>query len=225
MTDPRPLIRVEEVTKAWPAPEGVVRALDRVSLTVTEGEFLAVTGPSGSGKSTLLSLLACIELPTAGEIRIGGRPVKGFSDDGLAAFRRDHIGFVPGQFGLFPHLTVGENLELPLLLKNVAGGVGERCTAVLAAVGLGPDLLSRRPDELPREQQRRVAIARALVNDPEIIVCDEPAVDLDSKAGEGILALLSDLNRKGKTILIATRDPPVAARAGRTIRLADGRVA
>jgi len=225
VTDSRPLVRVEEVTKVWPTPSGGVRALDRVSLDIGEGEFLAVTGPSGSGKSTLLSLVGCLDFPTGGEIRIGGRPVKGLSDDGLAALRRDRVGFVPARFGLVPLFTVRENLEFPLLLKKEAGGKDGRSAGVLAAAGLGPDLLPRRPDELTPGQQRRAAIARALVNDPAILVCDEPTLDLDSKESEGVMTLLADLNRKGKTVLIAARDPQVAARAGRTVRLVDGRIA
>jgi putative ABC transport system ATP-binding protein len=223
--EPSPIIRLDDVTKIYPMPGGDVRALDRLSLAVMPGEFVAVMGPSGSGKTTLLNLVGCLDIPSAGDIRIGGRSVKALSDDELATLRRDHIGFVFQQFNLLPLLTILENVEFPLLLKRQARGTRERCSDVLRAAGLTPDLHSHRPAELSGGQQQRAGIARALVNDPPILLCDEPTGNLDSGAGAAIMGLLSDLNRQGKTILVVTHDPRIAGYAGRTIRMVDGRVA
>jgi putative ABC transport system ATP-binding protein len=220
-----PVIRLDAVTKIYPMPAGDVRALDRLSLEIRPGEFIAIMGPSGSGKSTLLNLIGCLDVPTTGEIQVGGRPVKALSDDELTVLRRDHIGFVFQQFNLIPLLTVLENVEFPLILKSRSRGDRDRCREVLRAVGLTPDLDTHRPAELSGGQQQRAAIARALVNDPEILLCDEPTGNLDSKTGDTIMALLTDLNQKGKTIIVVTHDPRIAGHAGRTIRMVDGRVA
>jgi putative ABC transport system ATP-binding protein len=189
------------------------------------GEFIAIMGPSGSGKSTLLNLIGCLDVPSSGDLRINGRPVKSLPDDELTTLRRDHIGFVFQQFNLIPLLTVLENVEFPLLLAGRVAGSRDRCREVLGAVGLTPDLFTHRPTELSGGQQQRAAIARALVNDPEILLCDEPTGNLDTRTGETIMDLLSDLNRQGKTILVVTHDPRIAGHAGRTIRMVDGRVA
>lgn len=224
MTETYPIIRLADVTKIYPMPAGDVLALDRVSLDVMPGEFIAIMGPSGSGKSTLLNLIGCLDVPSAGEIVIGGKSVRALSDDELTTLRRDHIGFVFQQFNLIPLLTVLENVEFSLVLKG-ASGARERSREVLGAVGFTPDLFTHRPAELSGGQQQRAAIARALVNDPGILLCDEPTGNLDTKTGDTIMALLSDLNRKGKTILVVTHDPRIAGHAGRTIRMVDGRVA
>jgi putative ABC transport system ATP-binding protein len=225
VTDTYPIIRLDGVTKTYPMPAGDVRALDALSLEVMPGEFIAIMGPSGSGKSTLLNLIGCLDVPTDGDIHISGRSVKTLSDDDLTGLRRDHIGFVFQQFNLIPLLNIVENVEFPLILKRRAPGTRERCFEVLGAVGLTPDLYTHRPAELSGGQQQRAAIARALVNDPEILLCDEPTGNLDSKTGDTIMALLVDLNRKGKTILVVTHDPRIAGYAGRTIRMVDGRIA
>jgi len=219
-----PAIRLREVTKVYPAPGGGVRALDHLSLEVREGDFLAVTGPSGSGKSTLIRLMGCLEVPTAGEIQVGGRPVGALPDDELSVLRREGIGFVFQQGNFLPLLTLIENMEVPLLLKGHARVDRGRCRELLRAVGLPPGLDTRMPEELPEGQLQRAAIARALVNDPGILLCDEPAGNLDSGTGDGIMDLLTGLNREGRTIILATHNPRIAARAGRTVRLADGRV-
>jgi putative ABC transport system ATP-binding protein len=225
VTDPYPIIRLEDVTKIYPMPAGDVRALDHLSLEVMPGEFIAIMGPSGSGKSTLLSLIGCLDVPTTGEIEIGGHRVKALSDDELTTIRRDNIGFVFQHFNLIPLLTTLENVEFPLLLARRAAGSRERCAEVLGAVGLTPDLFIHRPSELSGGQQQRAAIARALVNDPGILLCDEPTGNLDTKTGDTIMALLGSLNRQGKTILVVTHDPRIAGFASRTIRMVDGRVA
>jgi putative ABC transport system ATP-binding protein len=225
LTDTYPIIRLDGVTKTYPMQAGDVRALDALSLDVMPGEFIAIMGPSGSGKSTLLNLIGCLDVPTKGDIHITGLPVKALSDDDLTSLRRDHIGFVFQQFNLIPLLDIVENVEFPLILKRGAPGTRDRCYEVLRAVGLTPDLYTHRPAELSGGQQQRAAIARALVNDPEILLCDEPTGNLDSKTGDTIMALLVDLNRRGKTILVVTHDPRIAGYAGRTIRMVDGRVA
>jgi len=225
LTDTYPIIRLDDVTKIYPMPAGDVRALDTLSLEVMPGEFIAIMGPSGSGKSTLLNLIGCLDVPTTGDVHIAGLSVKTLSDDELASLRRDNIGFVFQQFNLIPLFTILENVEFPLILARRAPGTRERCFEVLGAVGLTPDLYTHRPAELSGGQQQRAAIARALVNDPEILLCDEPTGNLDSKTGDTIMALLVDLNRKGKTILVVTHDPRIAGYAGRTIRMVDGRVA
>ena len=225
VTDPYPIIRLEDVTKVYPMPAGDVLALDHLSLDVMAGEFIAIMGPSGSGKSTLLNLIGCLDVPTTGEIVISGRPVRSLSDDDLTTLRRDNIGFVFQTFNLIPLLSVLENVEFPLLLRGRPAGSRERCTEVLGAVGLTPDLFTHRPSELSGGQQQRVAIARALVNDPGILLCDEPTGNLDTRTGDTIMALLGALNRQGKTILLVTHDPRIAGFASRTIRIVDGRVA
>jgi putative ABC transport system ATP-binding protein len=225
LTDTYPIIRLDDVTKIYPMPAGDVRALDTLSLDVMPGEFIAIMGPSGSGKSTLLNLIGCLDVPTTGDVHIAGLSVKTLSDDELTSLRRDNIGFVFQQFNLIPLFTILENVEFPLILARRAPGIRERCFEVLGAVGLTPDLYTHRPAELSGGQQQRAAIARALVNDPEILLCDEPTGNLDSKTGDTIMALLMDLNRKGKTILVVTQDPRIAGYAGRTIRMVDGRVA
>ena len=225
VTDTYPIIRLDDVTKTYPMPAGDVRAIDAISLNVMPGEFIAIMGPSGSGKSTLLNLIGCLDVPTGGDIHISGLSVKTLSDDDLTILRRDHIGFVFQQFNLIPLLDIVENVEFPRILKRRAPGTRERCIEVLGAVGLTPDLYTHRPAELSGGQQQRAAIARALVNDPEILLCDEPTGNLDSKTGDTIMALLVDLNRRGKTILVVTHDPRIAGYAGRTIRMVDGRVA
>jgi putative ABC transport system ATP-binding protein len=224
LTDTYPIIRLDDVTKIYPMPAGDVRALDTLSLDVMPGEFIAIMGPSGSGKSTLLNLIGCLDVPTAGDVHIAGLSVKTLSDDELTSLRRDNIGFVFQQFNLIPLFTILENVEFPLILARRAPGTRERCFEVLGAVGLTPDLYTHRPAELSGGQQQRAAIARALVNDPEILLCDEPTGNLDSKTGDTIMALLVDLNRKGKTILVVTHDPRIAGYAGRTIRMVDGRI-
>jgi len=225
LTDTYPIIRLDGVTKVYPMPAGEIRALDRLSMDVHLGEFIAFMGPSGSGKSTLLNLIGCLDVPTAGDIQINGLSVKALSDDARTNLRRDHIGFVFRQGNLLPRLSVLENVEFPLAFQRRIRRTRERCLEVLVAAGLPPDLSTRRPGDLSGGEQQRAAIARALVNDPEILLCDEPTGNLDSKTGEAIMGLLTDLNREGRTILLATHDPRMAAFAGRTVRMTDGRIA
>jgi putative ABC transport system ATP-binding protein len=219
------IIRFHEVTKVYPLPGEDVVALDGVNLDLAPGDFVAIMGPSGSGKSTLLNLMGCLDTPTSGELCIKGRNIRGMSDEELTELRRDHIGFIFQVFNLLPLLTALENVQYPLILKTGDRECQDRCLAVLAAMELDESLYSHKPSELSGGQQQRVAIARALVNDPEILLADEPTGNLDSKTGTAIMALLADLNRnQGKTIIMVTHDPAIARYARRIIRIVDGKI-
>ncbi|NVO67439.1 ABC transporter ATP-binding protein [Methanofollis tationis] len=224
MTEQEPIIRFVDVSKVYPLQAGDVVALDHVSLDVPAGEFLAIMGPSGSGKSTLLNLMGCLDTPTSGTLSIKGKDIGTLSDDELTALRRDHIGFIFQQFNLIPLLNVLENVEFPRLLKERKGGCSQTCRDVIHAVGLEDELLTHTPAELSGGQQQRVAIARALVNDPEILLADEPTGNLDTKTGTGIMELLTAMNRRGKTIIMVTHDPRIAEYARRTINIVDGQI-
>ena len=219
-----PLLLFREVSKIYPLPAGDVVALDCVTLTVMAGEFIAVMGPSGSGKSTLLNMMGCLDVPTAGEIYLSGQEISRMSDDDLTRLRRDRIGFVFQQFNLIPLLSAIENVEFPILLTTARAESRRRAVEVLSAVGIEASHFSHKPGELSGGQQQRVAIARALVNDPDILLCDEPTGNLDTKTGTAIMDLLTAENRRGKTVIMVTHDPDVAAYARRTIRIVDGRI-
>ena len=219
-----PIIAFEDVTKVYSLPAGDVVALDHVSMEVLPGEFIAVMGPSGSGKSTMLNLIGCLDQPTTGRVLIDGHDLGVMSDAERTALRRDHIGFVFQQFNLLPLLNIVENVEFPLVLKYRQKDVGRAAHSVIQAVGLEELLYSHKPAELSGGQQQRVAIARALINDPDIILCDEPTGNLDSRSGGLIMDLLASMNQKGKTVIVVTHDPKVAAYARRSLNLMDGRI-
>lgn len=213
------------ITKIYPLLGGNVTALDSVSGSIKRGEFIAIMGPSGSGKSTLLNILGCLDVPDSGEVLINGVETTHMSDDDLTRLRRDHIGFIFQQFNLIPLLTARENVEYPLLLKTGTTACDDRCLDVLRSVALESNLDSHKPSELSGGQQQRVAIARALVNDPEILLCDEPTGNLDTKTGKAIMELLNRLCKdQGKTIIIVTHDPSVAVYAHRKIQIVDGKI-
>ncbi|WP_214041613.1 ABC transporter ATP-binding protein [Methanoculleus sp.] len=220
-----PILRFEDVTKIYPLPAGDVVALDHVSLTVDAGEFIAVMGPSGSGKSTLLNMMGCLDVPTTGKIYLSGQEISRMGDDDLTRLRRDRIGFVFQQFNLIPLLSAVENVEFPLVLTTGREESRRRAIEVLRMMHLDDALFSHRPGELSGGEQQRVAIARALVNDPDLLLCDEPTGNLDSKTGTAIMDLLAEENREGKTIVMVTHDPNVAAYARRTVQIVDGRLA
>ncbi|CVK31784.1 MULTISPECIES: ABC transporter ATP-binding protein [Methanoculleus] len=219
-----PIVRFEDVTRVYPLPAGAVVALDHVSLTVEPGEFIAVMGPSGSGKSTLLNLMGCLDVPTTGKIYFAGQDISRLGDDDLTRLRRDHIGFVFQQFNLIPLLSALENVEFPVLLTAGREESRRRATEVLRAMNLDDALFSHRPGELSGGEQQRVAIARALANDPDLLLCDEPTGNLDTKTGTAIMDLLAAENRRGKTIVMVTHDPRVAGYARRRIQIVDGRL-
>jgi putative ABC transport system ATP-binding protein len=218
------IIKVENVKKIYRMGDNEVRALDGVSLVVEEGEFLIVMGPSGSGKTTLLHLMGCLDKPTEGEIYIASTSVSKLNDSQLAKIRNKMVGFVFQQFNLLPRLTALENVELPMIYAGVPKSARrKKAKELLELVGLG-DRLHHRPTQLSGGQMQRVAIARALANDPMVLLADEPTGNLDSKSGEEILKIFSELNERGQTIIIVTHDPEVAKHAGRIVRMRDGKI-
>lgn len=215
-------IDLKGVNKTYRKGSEEVRALVDVTLRVEPGEFLAVIGPSGSGKSTLMNILGLLDRPDSGVYELDGANVEGFTPDDLARIRNEKLGFVFQTFHLLPRTTAVENVELPLIYSTRAdiAGLGERA---LEAVGL-KDRAKHIPSELSGGQQQRVAIARALVNEPEIILADEPTGNLDSQAGQEVMAIFQELNRQGKTIVLITHDQNIAAVANRVVEIVDGRI-
>ncbi len=216
------VITAQDLTKVYKMGEVEVHALRGLSMKVERGEVVAIVGPSGSGKSTLMNILGCLDRPSAGEYTLDGVEVSGMSDDELANVRNHKIGFVFQSFNLLSRQTALANVELPLRYAGNTNHRRERARAALEAVGL-QDRITHRPFELSGGQQQRVAIARSLVNEPAMILADEPTGNLDSKVGQEIMDLLLRLNReRGTTLVIVTHDPNIAAQAQRTIRVQDG---
>jgi len=222
-TSARILVEIRDLAKYYRRGDQVIPVLVGIDLDVMLGDFVALMGPSGSGKTTLLNLIAGIDKPSGGTIKVGGVDIAGFSDADLAQWRASHVGFIFQFYNLLPVLTAFENVELPLLLATLSRRERrERVEVVLSLVGLA-DRADHYPGELSGGQQQRVAIARALITDPTLIVADEPTGDLDRTTGEEILALLDRLNRDlGKTILMVTHDPKAADKAHRVVRLEKG---
>jgi putative ABC transport system ATP-binding protein len=217
------VVEAKNVTKVYRMGEFDVQALRGVSVQITRSEVVSIMGPSGSGKSTLMNVLGCLDRPTAGEYDLDGEKVANLTDDQLSSVRNRKVGFVFQQFNLLPRQTALSNVTLPLRYAGVSGRkMQEKARAALETVGLG-DRIHHKPNELSGGQQQRVAIARALVNDPAIILADEPTGALDSKSGQEIMDLLLKMNReKGTTLIFVTHDPRVAAMTQRTIHLIDG---
>jgi macrolide transport system ATP-binding/permease protein len=219
-----PLLELRGIVRRFKAGDTEVRALDEVSLTIWPGEFVAIMGQSGSGKSTLMNVIGCLDRPDAGDYHILGRPVAGLSPDALASLRRQTFGFVFQRYNLLPGASAAENVEMPALYAGLpAPARAERAQALLARLGMA-DRSSHRPSQLSGGQQQRVAIARALVNDPPVILADEPTGALDSKSSAEVMALLAQLHAEGRTIILITHDPQVAAHAQRIVRITDGRI-
>lgn len=224
VTQPDEVIRIEKLTKDYVLGAETVHALRGVDLVVYRNEYIAIMGPSGSGKSTLMNLIGCLDTPTGGEYWLNGQAVSQLTDDELARIRNREIGFVFQTFNLLPRATALHNVELPLVYAGVnAKDRRERAAQMLERVGLG-DRMMHRPNELSGGQRQRVAIARALINDPAILLADEPTGNLDSKNGQAVMSLLSELHADGATICMVTHDPRYADYADRKIHMFDGRI-
>lgn len=224
MSSAAPLLRLANVSRHYESGDSVVKALDDVTLDIYHGEFVAIMGQSGSGKSTLMNILGCLDRPTSGSYYADGRDAAALTGDALAALRRDIFGFVFQRYNLLATATAEENVEIPALYAGIKKQQRRsRAAELLARLGLG-DRSGHRPGQLSGGQQQRVAIARALMNDPPVILADEPTGALDSKSGEEVMALLKDLHAQGRTIILITHDEQVAAHARRLVRIQDGRI-
>ena len=218
------VIELKDIMKTYQMGDSIVHALDHVNLEIGAGEFTSIMGPSGSGKSTLMNVIGCLDRPTSGQYFLDGKEIGGYDDDELAVTRNQKIGFVFQNFNLLPRLSALVNVALPL----VYAGVPEverlkRARETLAAVGLG-DRVEHRPNEMSGGQRQRVAIARALINQPAIIMADEPTGNLDSKSSYEIMDIFRELNEAGKTIVMVTHEPDIAERTKRIIHMVDGKI-
>jgi len=219
------LVELRSVSKIYRLGDEEIRALDNITLDIDEGEFISIIGPSGSGKSTLMHILGCLDSPTHGTIQLDGTMIQGASSRELAAIRNRKIGFVFQFFNLLPKLNVLQNVELPMIYSGISSKVRrERAMKALESVDLA-NRAKHRPSQLSGGQQQRAAIARALVNSPRIVFADEPTGNLDSHTGEAILQLFRRLSQEGRTIVLVTHDPEIAAVTPRRIEIRDGKIA
>lgn len=220
-----PVAELRDVSKVYGHGDALVRALDHLSLTVQRGDYLAVMGASGSGKSTAMNILGCLDRPSTGSYQLNGTPVESLDDDQLADLRNRELGFVFQQFHLLPHLSALDNVILPMVYAGVPHEQRQlRARAALERVGLG-QRLANKPNQLSGGQQQRVAIARAIINQPALLLADEPTGALDSRTTAEVLDILDDLHRGGMTVVIVTHEDDVAARAQQVVHFRDGRIA
>ena len=218
------LVEIKDVCKIYNPGENEVRALDHVSLTIDEQEFVAIIGHSGSGKSTLMNMLGCLDVPTSGEYWLHGQDVSALSDDELSDIRNREIGFIFQGFNLIPNLTALENVELPLIYRGVSKSVREELSVeALKKVGL-EHRMDHKPSEMSGGQQQRVAIARAIAQAPPVILADEPTGNLDSNSTKEIMDILKGLHKEGRTVILITHDNEIAAQAKRVIKIRDGKI-
>ena len=218
------LVEIKDVCKIYNPGENEVRALDHVSLTIDEQEFVAIIGHSGSGKSTLMNMLGCLDVPTSGEYWLHGQDVSALSDDELSDIRNREIGFIFQGFNLIPNLTALENVELPLIYRGVCKSVREELSVeALKKVGL-EHRMDHKPSEMSGGQQQRVAIARAIAQAPPVILADEPTGNLDSNSTKEIMDILKGLHKEGRTVILITHDNEIAAQAKRVIKIRDGKI-
>ncbi len=218
------LVEIRDICKVYNPGENEVRALDHVSVTIDEGEFVAIIGQSGSGKSTLMNMLGCLDVPTSGTYRLHGQDVADMSDDELSDIRNREIGFIFQGFNLIPNLTARENVELPLIYRGVSKGQRrELAERALEKVGLS-HRMDHKPSEMSGGQQQRVAIARAIAQAPPVILADEPTGNLDSHSTGEIMGILRELYEEGRTVILITHDNEIAARARRVIKIRDGKI-
>jgi putative ABC transport system ATP-binding protein len=218
------IIRIEGLERRYDMGGEIIHALRGVSLTISRNEYVAIMGPSGSGKSTMMNVLGCLDTPDAGSYWLNGQEVSQLTDDALARVRNKEIGFVFQTFNLLPRASALHNVELPLVYAGVSAAErSERARHALDRVGLG-DRMHHRPNELSGGQRQRVAIARALVNQPSILLADEPTGNLDSSTSEEIMAVFAELHRLGQTVIMVTHEPDIAEHAERVVTLRDGRV-
>ncbi len=218
------MIKIANMCKTYRMGDNVVNALNNVSIVIGKHEFVAIIGPSGSGKSTLMNMLGCLDTPTSGTYILDGKEVSKLSDDQLAEIRNKKIGFIFQGFNLIQKLNALENVELPLVYQGVGSKERHaRSVKALETVGLG-DRIHHKPNELSGGQQQRVAIARALVNDPPMILADEPTGNLDSKSGMEVMNTMKELHKQGNTIILITHDINIAAMAERVVRIQDGEI-
>ena len=218
------MIALQKLMKIYQMGDSTVHALDGVSLFIGQGEFVAITGPSGSGKSTLMNILGCLDRPTSGSYQLDGAEVAMLNDDQLALTRNKKIGFVFQNFNLLPRISALHNIALPLVYAGVAEKERlDRSLTVLMKVGLA-ERRDHRPNELSGGQRQRIAIARALVNDPAILIADEPTGNLDTKSSLEIMDIFCDLHKQGRTIIMVTHEPDIAAYAERVVHVRDGRI-
>ncbi len=220
----REIIKLENITKVYQTAGIKTQALRGINLTVYEGEFLSIMGASGSGKTTLMNIIGCLDIPTSGKYYLLGKDVSKLDDDHLSQIRNEYIGFVFQQFFLIPYLTALENILVPVVYSKKSFSQKEtEAENILKMLGL-EDKKNNKPSQLSGGQQQRVAIGRALINDPQLILADEPTGALDSKTAKEIMEIFVDLNKKGKTIILITHDPTIASYAHRIIKISDGKI-
>jgi putative ABC transport system ATP-binding protein len=218
------VIRLEDIVKTYVMGDATVHALDHVHLEVQDGEFMAIMGPSGSGKSTMMNILGCLDRPTSGKYYLDGKEIAGYNDDELARTRNAKIGFVFQNFNLLAKLTAQANVSLPLVYAGVAEDERmERAKRALEAVGLG-ERLEHKPNEMSGGQRQRVAIARALINNPAIVMADEPTGNLDTKSSYEIMDIFKALNNEGRTVVMVTHEPDIGEQTKRILVMRDGQL-